>query len=163
MADPLGLQQGWTNPDAEVHLVLRHHGPAVKEGGLAQVTNILDPYCSDPLLVYEGEEANGSVCSDKQDVIVMAGESGELPVHVFGTGVPIEGARTIVKRRGDDLIQFFFESVVLPETKGVIVTPKAAKTEMPKSAVTVWWVIFNNPAACTTNPEGETNKSFCKI
>ena len=149
------VKQGWTNPDAEVHLVLRHHGAAVEEAGFSQITNVLDPYCSDPLILYEGEKANGNICSDKQDVIVMAGESGELPVHEFGTGTPIEGARTIVNRRGNDLIQFILETHVVVNEPSVPVAPKSAQTEMPKSAVTVWWVIFNNPAACTTNPEGE--------
>ena len=63
VVDPLGLGKALENPNAEVHLVLRDHGRTVRGGVLAQITNFLEPFCSDPLLLYY---SGPNTCKDVQ-------------------------------------------------------------------------------------------------
>ena len=103
--DPMQLGRGWENPEAEVHFVVRDHGKVVTEekGYIDQMTGLMDPFCEDPNLAYVGEEANGSVCRDIQDVLFAPGVDGEKMLHVFPGGATIEGTRVIFERRSNML------------------------------------------------------------
>ena len=81
IVDPLGFGRAFENPEAEVHLVVRDHGRKVRRGLLEQITNFLEPYCSDPnLLFYSGR----NICADVQFAVFAPGESGEDSVFAFG-------------------------------------------------------------------------------
>lgn len=81
VVDPLGLGRAFENPEAEVHLVVRDHGRRVRDGLLAQITNFLEPYCSDPTLLFFAGE---NTCADVQFAVFAPTESGEDAVLAFG-------------------------------------------------------------------------------
>jgi len=81
VVDPLGLGRALENPDAEVHLVLRDHGRVVRGGLIAQITNFLEPFCSDPLLMFY---SGPNTCRDVQFAVFGPGESGADSVFAFG-------------------------------------------------------------------------------
>ncbi|MBT8079970.1 MAG: hypothetical protein KJO31_15435 [Gammaproteobacteria bacterium] len=102
IADPMGFGRGFENPEAEVHLVLRDHGRRVRRGELEQISGFLDPYCSDPNLLYF---AGPNICADIQFAIFGATESGRDKVYAFGeTPAEVHGASAVLIRNGD-LIQ----------------------------------------------------------
>lgn len=106
--DPLGLGNAWTNPDAEVHLVVRDHGRAIRKDLITQLVNFLEPNCSDPNL---GFVAGPNICRDVQDALFAPGESGPNPMGSFITGQPVPGATATLFRNGDNL-QIVIETTV---------------------------------------------------
>ena len=110
VVDPMGLGKGFTDPGAEVHLVVRDHGPRVREGELAQITNFLEPYCSDPAL---GFEAGPNTCADIQFATFPPAASGDRAVYSFEHGEAIRGANATLIRQGDVL-----QAVVETRVKG---------------------------------------------
>ncbi len=107
VVDPLGLGRGLENPDAEVHLVLRDHGRVVRRGLISQITNFLEPYCSDPLLL---SYAGPNICRDVQFAVFAPGESGADAVFAFGD--PPKRIRRAVAHlfRNGDMIQAVVET-----------------------------------------------------
>jgi hypothetical protein len=105
VVDPLGLGRALENPDAEVHLVIRDHGRKVRDGKIAQITNFLEPFCSDPLLLfYSGQ----NTCQDLQFAVFGPGESGLDSVFAFGNPPKrIRRASAYLFRNGD-----MFQAVV---------------------------------------------------
>lgn len=101
LVDPMGLGTGLENPDAEVHLVVRTHGRLVRDGEFAQITGFLEPYCSDPnLLFFSG----ANICADVQFAVFAPGEAGERPVFAFGEPPRrVRGASAQLVRNGDAL------------------------------------------------------------
>lgn len=103
--DPFGLNRGWTNPDAEIHAVIRTHGKAIfkHDRYVQQTTNVFDDFCSDPAFLYKGSKFNGNLCADIQDVLSPPGVGGELPLGVMRSDPPrhVKGGRAIFYRRGD--------------------------------------------------------------
>lgn len=81
IVDPLGFGRAFENPQAEVHLVVRDHGRKVRGGLITQITNFLEPYCSDPNLLYF---AGDNICADVQFAVFGPTESGEDAVFAFG-------------------------------------------------------------------------------
>lgn len=81
VVDPLGFGRAFENPQAEVHLVVRDHGRKVRGGLITQITNFLEPYCSDPNLLYF---AGDNLCADVQFAVFGPTESGEDAVFEFG-------------------------------------------------------------------------------
>jgi len=99
VVDPLGLGRAFENPDAEVHLVLRDHGRKVNGGLITQITNFLEPFCSDPLLLFF---SGPNICQDVQFAVFGPHESGVDSVFGFGdppTRVP--RAKAYLLRNGD--------------------------------------------------------------
>ena len=98
-ADPMGFGRGLENENAEIHLVIRDHGRVNREGRIAQITNFLDPYCSDPNLLYF---AGDNLCADEQFAIFAPGESGDHAVYAFADPAsPIRRAKATLLRDGD--------------------------------------------------------------
>ena len=99
IADPLGLGSGLTNQDAEIHLVVRDHGRRMRGGETMQISSFLDPYCSDPNLLYFAGE---NVCADAQFAIFAPGEEGSDAI-VTATSAPeqVDGASAYLVRNGD--------------------------------------------------------------
>lgn len=98
VVDPLGLGRGFNNLDAEIHLVVRDHGRARRDGLFGQLTNFLEPLCSDPNLLFEGGK---NICVDIHTSVYGAGESGEDVVTRFSDGSEVRGAQTTLIRQGD--------------------------------------------------------------
>ena len=102
VSDPMGLGVGFENPEAEVHLVVRDHGRRSREGRLLQVTNFLEPYCSDPNLMFF---SGPNTCADIQFAVFGPSEAGEDAVFAFGpTPKQVRRASATLIRNGD-LIQ----------------------------------------------------------
>lgn len=99
VVDPLGLGRALENPDAEIHLVLRDHGRKAPDDTIAQITNFLEPFCSDPLLLfYSGR----NTCQDVQFAVFGPGESGLDSVFAFGNPPKrIRHASAYLIRNGD--------------------------------------------------------------
>ena len=99
VVDPLGLGRAFENPDAEVHLVLRDHGRRVQGGVIAQITNFLEPFCSDPLLLFY---SGPNTCQDVQFAVFGPGESGSDSVFAFGNPPKrVRRASAYLFRNGD--------------------------------------------------------------
>lgn len=96
--DPMGLGTAYVNPDAEVHLVVRDHGRAYRHATVAQVTNFLEPWCSDPLLGFEGGR---NTCQDIQAAVFAPGEAGRDEVYRLADGARVRGAFAHLFRAGD--------------------------------------------------------------
>lgn len=107
IVDPMGLGTGLENGQAEIHLVLRDHGRRVRHGELQQISSFLDPYCSDPNLLYFAGE---NTCADVQFAVFGANESGRDDVYAFG-GTPqkVHRAKAFLIRNGD-AVQAFVET-----------------------------------------------------
>ncbi|MEO1034823.1 MAG: hypothetical protein AAFX44_04595 [Pseudomonadota bacterium] len=98
-ADPMGFGRGFENVDAEVHLVVRDHGRAKWSDLEPQITNFLDPYCSDPNLLYF---AGPNACADTHFAVFGPGASGSDAVFAFADpSAPVRGAEAILRRDGD--------------------------------------------------------------
>ena len=108
VVDPLGLGNAWTNVDAEIHLVVRDHGRVVLKDLGAQLTNFLEPNCSDPTL---GFVAGPNICADVQDALFAPGFTGTVEMGSFATGETVPGARATLYRNGDN-VQAFVETTV---------------------------------------------------
>ena len=101
VVDPLGLGRALENPNAEVHLVVRDHGRPVRNGVIAQITNFLEPFCSDPLLLFY---SGANTCRDVQFAVFGPGESGADSVFAFGDRPePVRRASAYLFRNGDML------------------------------------------------------------
>ena len=99
--DPMGLGVGLTSDAAEVHLVVRDHGRKRSDGVIAQVTNFLEPYCSDPRLLFD---AGSNVCQDVHFAIFAPGEIGQDAVYRFADGQMHSGAAAYLFRQGDAVL-----------------------------------------------------------
>ena len=98
-ADPMGFGRGLENPRAEIHLVVRDHGKANRRDLLPQITNFLDPYCSDPNLLYF---SGPNLCADTHFAVFGPRESGSKDVLAFANpSKPVRGARAYLLREGD--------------------------------------------------------------
>lgn len=98
-ADPMGFGRGLESSQAEIHLVIRDHGAVSSRGFISQITNFLDPYCSDPNLLYI---AGPNLCVDRQFAVFAPGESGSQPIQSFDNpAVPVVGAKAHLSRSGD--------------------------------------------------------------
>lgn len=98
-ADPLGLGRALEATDAEIHLVVRDHGRAHGRDFIAQISNFLDPYCSDPNLLYF---AGPNICSDVQFAVFGSSESGEKDLFAFADpSSPLWRASAHLTRDGD--------------------------------------------------------------
>lgn len=98
--DPFGLGTGYVAKGAEVHLVVRDHGRARPWSVLAQTTNFLDPFCSDPSLGYT---SGPNLCQDIQFAVFAPGESGQDAVYSVADGQPVRRATAQMFRQGDVL------------------------------------------------------------
>ncbi len=97
--DPMGFGRGLTSADAEIHLVVRNHGRVVRDDLLPQITNFLDPYCSDPNLWYF---AGKNTCADTHFAVFGPAETGADDVYAFADpGAPVAGAKATLLRDGD--------------------------------------------------------------
>ena len=100
VVDPLGLGRAFENADAEVHLVIRDHGRVVTRGLLEQISGFLDPYCSDPLLLYF---SGRNTCADAQFAVFAPGESGRDAVISLSSQQEVRNAGAWLFRNGDML------------------------------------------------------------
>ena len=97
--DPMGFRRGLENSRAEVHLVVRDHGKANRHDLLPQIMNFLDPYCSDPNLLYF---SGPNLCADTHFAVYGPREWGSKDVFAFADpGKPVRGARAYLLRGGD--------------------------------------------------------------
>ena len=96
--DPMGFGRGYENEAAEVHLVVRDHGRAKRRDLLPQITNFLDPYCSDPNLLYF---AGKNLCVDTHFAVFGAQEAGKDAVFAFANMRRVPGAKATLLRDGD--------------------------------------------------------------
>ncbi len=107
--DPLGLGRAFENVDAEVHLVVRDHGRRVRGGLITQITNFLEPYCSDPNLLYFSGD---NICADVQFSVFAPGESGEDAVFAFGDPPRKQRHSSAYLFRNGDMLQAVVETRV---------------------------------------------------
>ena len=106
--DPMGFGRAYENEDAEIHLVVRDHGKAVPGQTLVQTTNFLDPYCSDPnLLFFSGD----NLCIDVQFAVFGPQDAGDQPMYAFSSMQPVDGANATLLRHGN-VIQAVIETRV---------------------------------------------------
>ncbi len=96
--DPMGFGRGYENEAAEVHLVVRDHGRAKRRDLLPQITNFLDPYCSDPNLLYF---AGKNLCVDTHFAVFGAQEAGDDAVFAFANMRRVPRAKATLLRDGD--------------------------------------------------------------
>ena len=114
VVDPLDLGRALENPNAEVHLVLRDHGRAVRVGVIEQITNFLEPFCSDPLLLFY---SGPNTCKDVQFAVFGPGESGSDSVYAFGDPPKrIRRASAHLFRNGD-MVQAVVETRLIGERR----------------------------------------------
>ncbi len=97
--DPMGFGKGLETDEAEIHLVVRSHGDAERRDYLSQITNFLDPYCSDPNLLYV---SGPNLCSDEQFAVYGAQETGTDAMYGFADPVvPLRSSRVHLSRHAD--------------------------------------------------------------
>lgn len=96
--DPMQTGNGFWSIDAEIHLVVRDHGRVRRDGLIAQVTNFLEPYCSDPLLMFEGGRNR---CQDIQAAIFAPGETGQDGMYRLDNGLFLSNSSAHLFRQGD--------------------------------------------------------------
>ena len=100
--DPLGLKTAFVNPQtAEVHLVLRDHGRVIHGAAIEQITNFLEPYCTDPLLLWD--MGGDNLCQDVQAAVFAANQSGAANVFELANPDQIRGTAHLL--RNGDMIQ----------------------------------------------------------
>ncbi len=100
IVDPLALGLGWVNYSAEVHLIVRDHGRLRRAGMVTQITNFLEPYCSDPLLGWEGGR---NTCVDIQAAVFAVDEDGKDGVYRLSDGQSLSYGSAYLFRQGDML------------------------------------------------------------
>lgn len=98
IVDPMGLGTGFENPNAEVHVVIRDHGPAVDGQLVTQISNFLEPNCSDPVFLFE---AGPNLCQDLQFAVFGPDEEGSDAVFDFSHSDVVRGAQATLQRNGD--------------------------------------------------------------
>jgi hypothetical protein len=106
--DPMGFGRTYENEDAEIHLVVRDHGKAVPGQALVQITSFLDPYCSDPNLLYFSGD---NLCVDTQFAVFGPQDSGDAPVYAFSDMQAVDGAHATLLRHGN-VVQAVIETRV---------------------------------------------------
>lgn len=107
VVDPLGLGVAFTNPQAEIHLIVWEHGAAIPGELITQTLNFLEPFCSDPNLGFIGGD---NICRDTQFAIFAPSESGQDSVFAFSSPrEPLRDAKAILVRNGD-MIQAIVET-----------------------------------------------------
>lgn len=92
--DPLGLGETFTNPDAEVNIVIRDHGDAVDGDSIAQITNYIDPYCF---------PVTENICRDAQVAFFGSTESGAKNLLNLSDRTILENSTVTLNRNGDQL------------------------------------------------------------
>ncbi len=107
VVDPLDLRRAFENPNAEIHLVLRDHGQAVRGGLITQITNFLEPFCSDPLLLFFAGE---NTCQDVQFAVFGPAESGVDSVFAFGEPPKRVRRASAYLLRNGDMVQAVVET-----------------------------------------------------
>ncbi len=100
IVDPLGLGLGFVNYSSEVHLIVRDHGRQRRAGMVTQITNFLEPYCSDPLLGWEGGR---NTCADIQAAVFAVDEDGKDAVFRLSDGQSLSYGSAYLFRQGDML------------------------------------------------------------
>ena len=98
----------YISTDAEVSIVVKRHGPFY--GFMEQYTELLDPYCDDPIIGWEGplNEMN-TICLESQFASWAAGVDGESPLLLTftDTPTPVQSSsgptKAYLNRRGDAL------------------------------------------------------------
>ena len=98
VVDPLGLMTGLENPNAEVHVVVRDHGPAIAGQLVTQISGFLEPNCSDPVFLFE---AGPNLCQDLQFAVFGPDEEGTDSVFDFSHSEVVRGAQATLQRNGD--------------------------------------------------------------
>lgn len=111
--DPLAQGRTFENRDAEIHLVVRDHGRVDRDNRVAQVTNFLEPSCSDPTLLYE---AGPRLCQDIQAAVFAPGETGQDAVIRLRDGQLLSNAAAFLFRQGD-AVQVVLETRI-PDRRG---------------------------------------------
>ncbi len=107
--DPMNLNRALTSSAAEIHLVMRDHGRRHRQDYDAQITAFLDPYCSDPNLLYF---AGPNLCQDVQFAIFAADQDGDADMYEFADATqPLQQARARLIR-GDGVVQAIVESTL---------------------------------------------------
>ena len=96
--DPLLTNVGFINRNSEVHLVVRDHGRVVRGAIVTQITNFLEPYCSDPLLGWQGGDNR---CEDIQAAVYATDEQGKDAVYRLSDGQMLSYASAYLFRQGD--------------------------------------------------------------
>mmetsp|Transcript_20239 Transcript_20239/g.55881 ORF Transcript_20239/g.55881 Transcript_20239/m.55881 type:complete len:280 (+) Transcript_20239:79-918(+) len=100
--DPLKFQRGFITPDAEISIVVKRHGPFF--GFKEQFTELLDPYCDDPIIGWEGPlNELGTICLESQFAQWAPGTDGDAPLLLTFTDTPtiVPDAKAYLNRRGD--------------------------------------------------------------
>ena len=77
---------------------MRSHDRVVPSGRIIQITNFLEPFCSDPNL---GFVAGQNLCQDRQIAMFASGEDGLDGVTSLATGNLLSNARAYLFRQGD--------------------------------------------------------------
>lgn len=96
--DPLATGTGFVNTNAEIHLVVRDHGRTRRDGYVTQISNFLEPYCSDPSLGFEG---GLNTCVDIQAAVYAPGEAGTDAVIRLSDGQQLFFSSAHLYRQGD--------------------------------------------------------------
>lgn len=105
--DPLGFGRALENPDAEIHLVVRDHGRVNRADFESQILNFVDPYCSDPNILYF---AGPNTCADAQFSVFGPGEAGADAVFAFADpSTPLRAGKATLLRDGD-VVRAVFET-----------------------------------------------------
>lgn len=102
--DPIQQQTGFINAGAEVGVVVKTHGTYI--GDPLQFTELLDPYCDDPVIGWKGPmNNNGNLCVEVQNAVFAPGMSGTQVLNEIYTdpAVPVEHGMATLVRRGDAL------------------------------------------------------------
>ena len=107
--DPMNLNRALTSSAAEVHLVMRDHGRRHRSDYDAQISAFLDPYCSDPNLLYF---AGPNLCQDVQFAVFAPDQGGDADMYAFADPTqPLQQARARLFR-GDGVIQAIVETTL---------------------------------------------------
>ncbi|MFT4937333.1 MAG: hypothetical protein ACI88A_000347 [Paraglaciecola sp.] len=108
MVDPMGLGTAFENTGAEVHLVVRDHGPVIAGQVVTQISNFLEPNCSDPRYLFE---AGPNLCQDVQFAVFGPDEEGTDSVFAFDHDNTVRGAQVNLQRNGD-MVQAIIETII---------------------------------------------------
>ena len=126
--------------NAEIHLVLRSHGPVIE--GLQE----------EMLTTYEGG------CTTNLDFGVMPQSQGECADLQFAVYVPPS-----TPAFADDGTVLSFAALAEMGSSKLVRYGRSVQAEIRTTglvaghALSLWWVVFNNPAGCATSPCGESD------
>jgi hypothetical protein len=94
---------------------VRSHGEAVFENDayLQQITYILDDYCIDPLLLWEGDHYDGSMCTGIQAAPSLPGDNGDaIPIYWISSGGNVNGGTvTIFKLSSRQILRWLIDDI----------------------------------------------------